>query len=132
MHEGMGSLQATFESVIETDEELARVSLAAGALRLSLGAGLEALAQISGHHEMGFSSIEAYALERCERSSRWVQQSRSAARGLAKLPALRLELIDGRITFSMAQLLAKVACPEDEQGWLDLAEGRTVRELQRF
>ena len=48
----------------------ARVARSAGALRHALGVGLEALARIGGHHDLGFSSMEAYALERCERSAR--------------------------------------------------------------
>ena len=82
-----------FEAVEELDRKLADLARNDGMLRLELGAGLEALARISGHHELGFASVEAYALERCERSARWVQEARALARKLETLPALRLSLI---------------------------------------
>jgi hypothetical protein len=77
---------STFESIEALDAELARRCHGAAAPRLSLGRGLEALARIAGHHERGFPSLEAYALERCERGTRWVQESRRLARSLEGLP----------------------------------------------
>jgi len=100
-------------------------------VRLELGAGLEVLARVSGHHELGFSSLEAYALERCERSARWVQESRSIARRLEALPAVRKALITGAISFSMAQVIGKAARSDDEWAWLAEARVRTVREMRQ-
>ena len=81
---------AIFETIEALDADLARHCHGAAALRLSLGRGLEALARIDGHHERGFSSLEAYALERCERGARWVQESRR----LAKLVHYRCRAVD--------------------------------------
>jgi hypothetical protein len=92
--------------------------------------GLEALVRCGGHHELGFASIDAYALERCERSARWVQGSRALARQLAKLPAVRQALVSGEIGFCMAQIIARMACPADEERWLSEARRRTVREMR--
>jgi hypothetical protein len=122
---------APFEWVQSQDTELARVARSAGALRCALGVGLEALAKIGGHHELGFSSMEAYALERCERSARWVQESRALARRLVALPRIRAALEAGEISFSMAQAIAKAATAADEATWLTEATRCTVREMQR-
>jgi hypothetical protein len=112
------------------DAELKAISRSSAALRLSLAEGLEALARVHGHHSLGFSSVEAYALERCERSGRWVQESRALARRLAHLPAVRRAMCLGEITFSMAQLITRFACPEEEETWLAEARGKTVRAMQ--
>ena len=102
----MSGRESSFESVETMDADLARLARAGGVLRFRLGAGLEALARRGGHHELGFSSLEAYALERCERSTRWVQESRALARRLEELPAVRRALLRGDIGFSMAQVVA--------------------------
>jgi hypothetical protein len=114
----VGVACACFESIEAMDSALARLGRTAGRLRYGLGAGLEALAQTSGHHELGFSSVEAHALERCERSTRWVQESRWVARRLAGLPAVRRALVTGELSFSVAQTVAKIARAEDEEEWL--------------
>jgi hypothetical protein len=111
-----GNTLAVFESIEAMDSALARLGRASGALRVGLGQGLEALARAGGHHELGFSSVEAYALERCERSTRWVQESRWLAQRLEELPAIRQAVLAGEISFSMAQVLAKVAS-DDEAAW---------------
>ncbi|HEU4577790.1 MAG TPA: HNH endonuclease signature motif containing protein [Polyangiaceae bacterium] len=79
---------------------------------------------------LGFSSLAAYGLERCERGARWVEVSCCVARRLERLPRLRRALALGSVSWSVAELLARVALPEDEVEWLSLARRRTVRELR--
>src|SRR4051794_4662965 len=119
-----------FESVEALDAELAKVARRAGLLRLGIADGLEVLACADGHHEMGFATVEAYALERCERSARWVQESRWLSRRLKELPLVRRALVQSRVTFSMAQVIAKAACRDDEAQWLSAASRRTVRAMR--
>src|SRR5262245_59156880 len=88
------------ERIEALDRELVRFARSAGWLRLELGRGLEALERGGGRQDVGFSSIEAYALERCERSSSWVQKSRRLAHRLEELPLTRAALISGRISWS--------------------------------
>src|SRR6476646_6121693 len=106
------------ERLEELDRELVRFARSAGRLRLELGRGLEALERSGGRQNVGFPSIEAYALERCERSSSWVQKSRRLATRLEALPLTRAALIRGRISWSAATVLASVANAEDEARWL--------------
>jgi hypothetical protein len=112
------------------DAELARRAGQAGRLRFEMGRGLELLERSGGDHALGFSSIEAYALERCERSASWTQKARGLARRLEHLPAVEDALISGSLTWSMAAVLATVACPEDAEFWLAEAACRTVREMK--
>jgi hypothetical protein len=67
------------------DETLASLARAEAGLRLRLGQVLEVLGR-GKHFELGFSSIAAYALERCDRSVRWVEAARCLARRLEPLP----------------------------------------------
>jgi hypothetical protein len=112
------------------DAELARRAGEAGRLRFELGRGLDLLERCGGDHVLGFSSIEAYALERCERSASWTQKARGLARRLEALPVLADALISGSIHWSMAAVLASVARPDDADFWLAEAARRTVREMK--
>jgi hypothetical protein len=108
---------------------LASLARAEAGLRLRLGQVLEMLGR--GHHfELGFSSVAAYALERGDRSVRWVEGARCLARRLEPLPELRRALAFGSISWSMAELLARVAQPEDEASWMEAAQSRTVRQMR--
>jgi hypothetical protein len=115
--------------VEQLDAELASLARAEAGMRLRLGQVLEVLGR-GQHFELGFSSVAAYALERCDRSVRWVEGARCLARRLEPLPALRRALAFGSISWSMAELLARVAQPEDEASWMEAAQSRTVRQMR--
>ena len=127
---GRGATANAFEAIACLDSELVRLAASSGWLRVELAEGLEALALCGGHHELGFATVEGYALERCERSARWVQESRALARRLVDLPGVRSALYLGEIGFCMAQIVAKVAHAEDEAWWLELAKQQTVRGMR--
>nr|MDQ2647731.1 hypothetical protein [Myxococcota bacterium] len=118
------------ERLLALDTELARRAGEGGRLRFEMGRGLDFLERSSGHHALGFSSIEAYALERCERSASWTQKARGLARRLEGLPDLAEALISGSLSWSMAAVLATVASPDDADFWLAEASRRTVREMK--
>jgi hypothetical protein len=111
------------------DGALASFATAEAGLRLRLGQVLEVLGR-GKHFELGFSSIAAYALERCDRSVRWVEAARCFARRLEALPELRRAVAFGRVSWSMGELLARVALPRDEARWIEAAESRTVRQMR--
>ena len=115
------------------DARLASLAHAESGLRLRLGQVLEVLGQ-GKHFELGFSSVAAYVLERCDRSVRWVEAARCLARRLEGLPELRRAVASGdacgRVSWSMGELLARVAQPQDEVGWIELAKSKTVRQMR--
>ncbi len=111
------------------DRQLVALGRGAGALRLRLGEALEVLASRGGHHELGFSTVGAYAQERCERSGRWAADSRAMARRLAERPLSRRALSRGEISWSVAELLGRGPA-EDEEALLAEARGLTVRALR--
>src|SRR5687768_14386938 len=111
------------------DAELALLARQEGALRLRLGQALELLSH-GGCFELGFSSLAAYVLERCERSVRWAESARCLARRLEALPAVRAALASGSLSWSKGEILGGAATPGTESAWLEAAKGCTVRELR--
>src|SRR5688572_10992902 len=111
------------------DATLASLAREEGALRLRLGQLLEVLG-CGAVFDLGFSSLGAYGVERCERSVRWVEAARCLARRVEALPSLRRAMATGKVSWSMGEVLARVATPADEQRWLTLAESRTVRQMR--
>jgi hypothetical protein len=120
----------SLERLEALDAGLASRAREAGRLRFEMGRGLDLLERTGGDHALGFSSIEAYALERCERSASWTQKARGLARRLEALPAVADALISGSLNWSMAAVLARVARPDDADFWLAEAARRTVREMK--
>jgi hypothetical protein len=117
------------EDIERLDATLASLARKESALRLRLGQVLEVMSR-GGCFELGFSSIAAYSLERCERSVRWAEAARCLARRVEKLPGLRRAMVRGEVSRSMGELLARVARPDDEARWVELAESRTVRQMR--
>lgn len=117
------------------DRRLAALGRGSGALRLQLGEALERLKTSGGHHKAGFSSLGAYAQERCARSTRWADDSRAMARKLEDLMLTRQALILGRLSWSMAELVSRIADPDDEDGeraLLEEAATATVRQMREL
>jgi hypothetical protein len=111
------------------DGALASLARGEAALRLRLGQVLE-VASRGACFALGFSSVAAYALERCDRSVRWAEAARCLARRVEALPELRAALALGKVSWSMGELLARVAQPEDEARWLESAASHTVRQMR--
>src|SRR6188768_3425065 len=126
---GAGAL-ALRHSIESIDAELVAVAREESGLRLRLGQVLEVMQRKGCCFELGFSSLGAYALERCERGVRWVEVACCLARRLESLPLLRAALASGQISWSAAELLARVARPESEAQWLERAQQLTVRQLR--
>jgi hypothetical protein len=119
-----------FSEVERLDAELVRIGRGVSAVRLAVGEALDALSASGGHHELGFSSLEAYARERCERTGRWAADTRSLAKRLRGLPRTREALQFGVIGWSTAELLARHVTGDSEDKWLGRACRATVRELR--
>ncbi|HWO13723.1 MAG TPA: hypothetical protein VNN80_29675, partial [Polyangiaceae bacterium] len=117
------------EELARLEARLACLAREESALRLRLGQVLEVLGR-GGVFELGFSSLAAYAIERCERSGRWAEGARCLARRVEGLPELRRAIAVGSVSWSMGEELARVAKPSDEARWIELAASRTVRQVR--
>src|SRR5262245_53502117 len=125
---GMGGIGG-IEYIQRLDTRLASLAREDTGLRLRLGQLLEVIGR-GGVFDLGFSSVGAYALERCQRSVRWAEGARCLARRLEAQPELRREVAAGKVSWSMGELVARVARPADELRWLELAASRTVRQMR--
>jgi 5-methylcytosine-specific restriction endonuclease McrA len=132
MHSGvaLAARDTCFENVEALDCELARLAQRSGSLRLAMGIGLDALARSGGYAALGFPSLNAYALERCERSASWTRSTRRLSSRVIGLPRLRGALISGRVSWSMAAEIARVAVPSDEAEWLRISGQCTVKRFR--
>ena len=98
---------STMEGLREADLKVARLGRGASRLRLRIGEGLDRMAERGWMFNLGFSSLEGYVLERCERESRWCRDTRGLARRLRRkwgrgLPAIRAAVLEGR-TWTMTR-----------------------------
>lgn len=79
---------------------------------------------------LGYGSFFEYA----ERLFGWNPRSTEArlrvARALEALPLIREALYRGRINWSAAREVTRVAVPETEAAWLSAIEGKTAREVE--
>jgi hypothetical protein len=124
------SVLIPLDEAVRLDAELVRIGRGASAIRLAVGEALDALSASGGYHELGFSSFEAYARERCERTGRWAVDTRWVAQRLGALPRIREALRAGVLGWSTAELLARHVPAESEAEWLGRARGMTVRGLR--
>ena len=128
--ESASAKRSGFDRLVMLDDELARVARSAGILRVRIGEALERFGNRAWHHELGFSSFEAYALERCERSGRWAAESRAVARRLRSLPRLCSAATDGRLSYCMVELLARHADPSTEAALIEQASQSSIRQMR--
>ncbi|MCC6624810.1 MAG: hypothetical protein IT385_26405, partial [Deltaproteobacteria bacterium] len=118
------------DPIADIDARLTALVVGSARWRLALGEALERLGRLGGPRALGFSSMAAYAVERCGVSGRWVEEARGLTRRLAGLPRLRAALCSGVLTWSMAQLVARHATAGDEAELVEAARTSTVRAMR--
>ena len=84
-----------------------------------------------GYEKFGFSDIYYYAEGRFGFSARKTRYLLSLGQQLQKLPQIKEALAQGRLGWTKASRIARVATTEDEALWLDSALSLSVRELDR-
>ena len=97
-----------------------------------------ALAQVAGWlvarrawERLGYARLADYADERLGRSARSVQDLAHVGWAFYRLPQLRVALVNGRLGWAKARLVARVATQEDEARWIAYARGVTGEALSR-
>jgi hypothetical protein len=119
----------THDAALVLDGWLRRLAAQEARCRIVLGRLAHAFLRRRGHHDLGFGRLGDYARERLGLSAREVQSLATVSARLERLPRLEAALVDGLVSWAQVRLLAAVATPDDEAGWLARAEGRTVRAL---
>ena len=92
---------------------------------------LEAL-RSAAHLHLGFASFSEY-VERCfGYKPRSTQEKLRVAEALEELPALSRALAEGSLHWSAVRELTRVAAPETEREWLEVAHGKSLRQLEEL
>jgi hypothetical protein len=112
------------------DQLLRRHERRAACARLLAANYLLDLAERRLFRELGYSSVMHYATRALGLAPREVWERLRMARALRELPCLTAALRDGRLSWSKAREIVRVATPETERAWLALAQRLSCRELE--
>ena len=116
----------------EPERRLAELAHAAAPLRRVVVALAGRLVERGAWDGIGYARLGDYARERLGVSARSLQEFARVDRALAALPALESALALGRLPWSKVRMLARFATRSDEERWIALAEGASVRQLERM
>ncbi|HEX4338051.1 MAG TPA: hypothetical protein VH062_19210 [Polyangiaceae bacterium] len=84
----------------------------------------------AAHVHLGYGSFGEYIERLFGYKPRSTQEKLRVAEGLEKLPAFAEALASGALNWSAARELTRVAVPETESAWLDVARGKTVHQVE--
>src|SRR6187399_778574 len=126
-------------SVVEQESEwvvahraLSRLAKERAAADAEEGRWLLAALRSATHVHLGFGIFSEY-VERCfGYKPRSTQEKLRVAEALEELPVLAGALAEGSLHWSAARELTRVAAPETEQEWLEVAQGKSVRQLEEL
>jgi hypothetical protein len=82
------------------------------------------------HLHLGFASFAEYIERMFGYKPRWTEERLRVAEALEELPALREALRDGSANWSAARELTRVATRGNEHEWLEVAKGKTLRQIE--
>jgi 5-methylcytosine-specific restriction endonuclease McrA len=82
------------------------------------------------YQDLGYSSINQYAQQALGFSRTRTGDFLHLCRKLDKLPAIKREVAEGKLGYTKARELAKVADQKNETEWLELAKSKSRRELE--
>jgi hypothetical protein len=84
-------------------------------------------------HELGgFASFREYAEHVFGFTGRQTEERLRVAAALDALPGLSVKLAQGELCWSVVRELSRVCTEENELVWIDAADGRTAREIERM
>jgi hypothetical protein len=119
------------DTVEALDAQLMACVRSAAPLRRALARVAGALVRRRAFEPLGFVRLGDYARERAGLSARELQELAWVDERLARLPKLDEALTLGRLGWSKARLLCRVATPEDEGRWLEAAGRLSAAALAR-
>jgi hypothetical protein len=113
------------------DARLAELARQGAPLRRALARIAGAFVERRAWEPLGFTRLADYARERPGLSARELYDLARVDAALAKLPAIAAALASGRLGWTKARLLCRVATPEDEGLWLAGARRLSAAALAR-
>ena len=120
-----------FEAALYLDRLLRPLAFASGSIDRALALRLRRFREGHDYRRLGCARFADYAREHLGMAVRTAQEMVRLGAGLERLPLLDAALAAGRVTWTGALQVVRVAGPEDEAQWVSLAEQLSVRELQK-
>ncbi len=115
---------------VRAHEALSRLARERAAADAEEGRWLLAALRSAAHVHLGFGSFNEYIERMFGYKPRSTQEKLRVAEALEELPSLNRALESGALGWSAVRELTRVAVADNEQEWLDLARGKTVRQLE--
>src|SRR3954465_7131773 len=113
-------------------EALSRLARERAAADAEEGRWLLAALRSAAHVHLGFGSFSEYAERLLGYKPRSTQERLRVAEALEQLPAMARALEDGTLHWSAVRELTRVAVADNEQAWIDVARGKSVRQLEEL
>jgi hypothetical protein len=116
----------------QAHENLARIARARATLDWEEGRSLLRALRSAAHLHLGFGSFAEYVERLFGYKPRWTEERLRVAQALESLPELSQALRDGALTWSAARELTRVATADNERAWLEVARGKTARQVEEI
>src|SRR5258705_4214976 len=111
-------------------DELSRFAKARARLDWEEGCSLLRALRSCAHLHLGFGSFAEYVERLLGYKPRWTEERLRVAEALETLPELAQSLRDGLASWSATRELTRVATTDNEHAWLEVACGRTIRQIE--
>src|SRR6185295_14217765 len=113
-------------------ERLSRLARQRAAADAEEGRWLLAARRAAAHVHLGYGSFFEYVERLFGYRPRSTHEKLRVAEALESLPALARALEEGRLSWSAVRELTRVAVAETEREWLELAAGKSLRQLEEL
>jgi hypothetical protein len=113
-------------------EGLSRLAISRARLDWEEGRLLLDALRSNAHLHLGFGSFGEYIERVLGHTRRATDERLRVAEALEQLPALANALRDGTLAWSAARELTRVATASNEEAWLEVAKGRTLRQIEEL
>jgi hypothetical protein len=113
-------------------QALSRLARERAAADAEEGRWLLAALRSATHAHLGFGSFSEYIERSFGYKPRSTQEKLRVAEALEEPPLLTRALEQGTVRWSAVRELTRAAVPENEREWLAMAEGKSVRQLEKL
>jgi hypothetical protein len=128
--QSIGRLETQTSDWVRAHEALSRLAKRRALADAEEGRWLLAALRSAAHVHLGFGAFGEYIERMFGYSRRCIQEKLRVAEALEDLPAIARALESGMLSWSAVREITRVAVPETEEAWLDVAHGKTIRQLE--
>jgi hypothetical protein len=127
--QSIGRLETQTRDWVRAHEALSRLAKQRAMADAEEGRWLLAALRSAAHVHLGFGGFAEYIETLFGYSRRCIQEKLRVAEALEGLPAVASWLESGTLSWSAVREITRVAVPETEAAWLEIARGKTIRQL---